>query len=1422
MIRVKLTFRKGARAAAANLTALAVFLSFSGASRATAQTIIDDFQQSQATITGTGSSTQVGSMIGGERDLASSVSGGAISVGVSLGILKASGDGAANGSIEVVWDGLDNDATTLANSGLGGTNLAVGGDNAFLLGINSLSGAPTITLTVFSGATSSTVTLGGLVPSALPQLVRVPYSAFTGSATFFSIGAVRLQISNLVNANLELDFLRTGSATAPAPVEALLTDLVLIDNDGNGKASAGDRLKYVVTIKNNSGGALTNVQVSVPAVGNTTLDGASVTLTPLARDDGPTDASVPGGNFHTPFNTALNVVDGTAQDLLNNDFIGAPAAAISRFGGGSLGGTVDDHNAGTTVNSGGHSLSVNSDGSFSYTPISGFTGLFMFQYRLANVAGSSTATATIAVGVRPDASPDSFAVTGNTLLDSALVPQSVLGNDTGDALIISASTSPTSGTLSLSPNGNFTYNPNAGFNGADSFSYTITNGFGSKFATVNLTVTNRVWFIDSATLAAGGDGRSTSPFKTLAAFTLVNDGAAGHPGDNDLVFIRQGSGNYTGGTALRAGQKLIGDGSSGTLNATFGISFASGSASAPGVALPAFTGIDPVIVNAAAGGHGIVLGSSNTVRGLTVDNTPNGFGYRGANVGSLTILECTKSGTGGAVDFTQGSGAVNVSFDSLSSSNAPAEAINLVNVSGPVTAVSGAIDGPVGTAIRYSGGNGNLIYPGNITKNNSGRLVDITGRTGGTVTLSGSLSQTSATGTGINLANNGFSTVNFTGTSKVLNTSGNAAVTISTNSTATRINFDNGGLNINTPSGTAFSVNGGGLIAVRGSSNVVTSTTGTAFSNSDTGGSSANLDINANFASTTGRLILIQGRTGNNVFLSGNLTSTGTGILVQNNFGSGVTFSGSSKSLSTGNNSAVTIINNLGTVTFSGGGLTINTTSGTGFSASGGTSLTVTGPNNTISTTTGTALNVANNPIAATGLNFRSITSIGGSNTGIILDTTGASGGLIVSGSGTAGSGGAISNKTGSDGSTTTGIGIYLNNTRGVSLSRMQLNDFENHAIRGFGVTNFTLLDCVINGSNGDSPDYDNYGEGGVYFGDDASPTTTGLSGSCLIANCAFSGGRGRNFSVVNTAGSLNRLTITNCTFGLTESSADSGSSLAIEARNAGTVVNVTVLKSVFAGAAADLGNFTGQTGTSMDVIFQGNTCANSHANNNIGGGGLTLGTQGTYTFNVSSNSFRDADGSAISLFKASSGASLSGVVRSNTIGVAGVAGSGSKSGNGIFLSSSGSGTNSLTIDNNIIRQYSGNAGIYMDNTDGNYGVNLNITGNTTAEPGPSVFAGLALAAGAPATSDAILVCANITGNNFSAGDPNNGNDVFVAVSTGGSSMRLPGYSGSTLADVQNFILGNNNVAGTTVTASFDAPATAANFVGGAACATPP
>jgi len=79
--------------------------------------------------------------------------------------------------------------------------------------------------------------------------------------------------------------------------------------------------------------------------------------------------------------------------------------------------------------------------------------------------------------------------------------------------------------------------------------------------------------------------------------------------------------------------------------------------------------------------------------------------------------------------------------------------------------------------------------------------------------------------------------------------------------------------------------------------------------------------------------------------------------------------------------------------------LNIDTTSGAGFSATGGGTVNVTGASNTVDATTGTALNVSNTTIGASGLTFQNLTSNGsGSNNGIILDTTGTNAGLTVTG----------------------------------------------------------------------------------------------------------------------------------------------------------------------------------------------------------------------------------------------------------------------------------------------------------------------------------------------------------------------------------------------------------------------------------------
>jgi methionine-rich copper-binding protein CopC len=587
--------------------------------------------------------------------------------------------------------------------------------------------------------------------------------------------------------------------------------------------------------------------------------------------------------------------------------------------------------------------------------------------------------------------------------------------------------------------------------------------------------------------------------------------------------------------------------------------------------------------------------------------------------------------------------------------------------------------------------------------------------------------------------------------------------------------------------------------------------------------------------------------------VGGSLTVGGTTIT--NPTGIGISVNTSSAAFNFGNVSAtasggtgVSLTTNTGAITFAD--LDISPDAGQrGLLATDNTQ-TITTTSGTIGTTTGTAVEItrasSTTPLAMV---LTSVSSSGAPN-GIMLRNTSGSFSVIGDGTNTSvggnATGGTITNATGADGATS-GTGVYADNVQNLTLRRITINGTnQNFGIRGNSVNNFTLEYATVNGTNGTAAALappEGAGEGAVYFG---NTTTTGMTGVGVITNCIISGGRSRTFSLINSSGSLNRLTVTGTTFGLVQNFIDAQRVFSVEGRPsaAGTTLNVTVTGSSFAGSPGDVVNFTGQepsttTSVNMDVVFQNNALTNTHTHNNISGGGMKIANFRGMTFNVSNNSFRDADGSALTLqLGAPVGGStistnLNGTINNNTIGVTGVPNSGSKSGNGIFLSfadntTAPKGQVTLAITNNNIRQYKGNAGIFADNTAGNYNLDLTITGNTTAEPGANAFAGLALAAGAPASADDIDVCANITGNNFSAGDPTNSNDIILGGgASGASSIRLPGLvpSGTEAArqtQVQSFVLGNNNVAGTVVTAYVDSPATfASTFIGGAACTSP-
>ena len=129
---------------------------------------------------------------------------------------------------------------------------------------------------------------------------------------------------------------------------------------------------------------------------------------------------------------------------------------------------------------------VNSGDFLTYTPAEGFQGEDSFTYTVSD--GTETATATVTVSVANDApvvQPD----TAETVSGQAVLID-VLANDSdpnGDALALVSVSAAAGGTTSIVGE-SVRYEPDAGFSGMDSFTYTVSDAGGAE-VTGEVTVT---------------------------------------------------------------------------------------------------------------------------------------------------------------------------------------------------------------------------------------------------------------------------------------------------------------------------------------------------------------------------------------------------------------------------------------------------------------------------------------------------------------------------------------------------------------------------------------------------------------------------------------------------------------------------------------------------------------------------------------------------------------------------------------------------------------------------------------------------------------------------------------------------------------------------------------------------------------------
>ena len=171
-------------------------------------------------------------------------------------------------------------------------------------------------------------------------------------------------------------------------------------------------------------------------------------------------------------------------------------------------------------------LTLNSDGSFTYVPEADYSGSDAFSYKASDGLSESveaTVVITIApVNDAPIATDDTFSVpTNGTLTVDAT--GGVVANDSDaddDSLSVTVATGPSNGQLTLNADGSFEYTPNTDFHGTDTFTYTVNDGtVDSAAATVTIDV-NTLTAVTDDTYSVAEDGTLTID---AAAGVLNND-----------------------------------------------------------------------------------------------------------------------------------------------------------------------------------------------------------------------------------------------------------------------------------------------------------------------------------------------------------------------------------------------------------------------------------------------------------------------------------------------------------------------------------------------------------------------------------------------------------------------------------------------------------------------------------------------------------------------------------------------------------------------------------------------------------------------------------------------------------------------------------------------------------------------------------
>ncbi len=844
------------------------------------------------------------------------------------------------------------------------------------------------------------------------------------------------------------------------------------------------------------GGPMQIASITQPAHGSAAISSTTVIYTP-APDANGSDAftyTLNGGSTATvtiaitPVNDPPSFTAGPDQTAMEGTAYVTPwATAISA---GPPDESTQTVHFTVAVSSGKAGLfavapAISPTGVLTYTT-QGIPGAATVQVMLSDSGGTAnggrdaTSVVTFQIlvaGSPPIAVDDAYASIGNVGVTAASPADGVLFHGTPDTVgagggvtQIGATSDPQTpvgtpgataqgGQVNMAADGTFVYDPPAGFQGTDQFYYRVTDANGAAVGTVSIAVSGMIWFFDAA--MPPGDGRLHTPYASVAAFANQSAYAG-----QTLYFAR---GAYDGVLELLAGQRVIGEGATASLETLSGLVSPS-----LGTPLPATSGTRPVLANSAntnlLANSVILLSTDNQLRGFDIGDRPFGMGLFGSAFSTLDVREIAIAGSGSGIVI--GNGQITGAFDAVSSSSgAIGVSLSAVTTAGVVFDLGGGtIGGQTGKAFSVSSGAGSFRYSGAIQS--ATVAVNIASKTGGTVELAGPID-----GGTVSLTNNIVTAgttapiATFTNPHQHLVATGTAnALAITGNSNAA-FSFVGGGLALESDAGAGLLASAAAAtpssIAIEGAANTIDTNTGTGISLAwidagPTGIAFAHVSsaggVVANIQNSNGSKTLGQVATNVTTGSTAPLLLTAAGVVGIGQLGATSTLAGSVAApiisfpattgttqlnlagpvqvVQTGN--AAGVIANGGTVAIAGGGLAITSTTGTGFAALGTGSISLTGAGNTVAATNGSAITISA-AIAAAGVTFQQASSgnaaaTGNPNFGIyVMQSAAASGRLAITGIDAdqdgkpdPGSGGTIQNTTSDAIAMTSGAGLSL------------------------------------------------------------------------------------------------------------------------------------------------------------------------------------------------------------------------------------------------------------------------------------------------------------------------------------------------------------------------------------------------------------